>query len=111
LERHSILFHRLCVTSAKRKAINAHDIFCIRRVYSVEKDIKFCYTQNYATSKYSEAFVDWVVQKYEEDESFRQNSSLTTSNEVLSKPAPNPTHRKRHIGWLVRWPDKPGPYS
>ena len=35
-----------------------------------EKDIKFCYTQNYATPRYSEAFVDWVVQKYEEDESF-----------------------------------------
>jgi Putative DNA-binding domain/EC042_2821-lke REase len=55
---------------AGRKTINAHDTLCIRRVYSVEKDIKFCYTQNYATPRYSEAFVDWVVQKYEEDESF-----------------------------------------
>jgi Putative DNA-binding domain/EC042_2821-lke REase len=55
---------------AGRKTINAHDIFCVRRVYSVEKDIKFCYTQNYATPRYSEAFVDWVVQKYEEDASF-----------------------------------------
>jgi Putative DNA-binding domain/EC042_2821-lke REase len=54
---------------AGRKAINSHDILCIRRVYSVQKDIKFCYTQNYATPRYSQAFVDWVVQKYEEDES------------------------------------------
>ena len=36
----------------------------------LSKDIKFCYTQNYATPRYSEAFVDWVVQKYEEDEYF-----------------------------------------
>jgi hypothetical protein len=55
---------------AGRKAINAHDILCIRRVYSVQKDIKYCYTQNYATPRYSQAFVDWVVQKYEEDGSF-----------------------------------------
>jgi hypothetical protein len=44
--------------------------FCIRRVYSVEKNIKFCYTENYATPRYGQAFVDWLVQKYEEDESF-----------------------------------------
>jgi Putative DNA-binding domain/EC042_2821-lke REase len=55
---------------AGRKAINAHDILCIRRVYSVQKDIKFCYTQNSATPRYSQAFVDWVLKKYEEDESF-----------------------------------------
>jgi hypothetical protein len=42
----------------------------VERSSSVEKDIKFCYTQNYATPRYSQAFVDWVVQKYEEDESF-----------------------------------------
>jgi Putative DNA-binding domain/EC042_2821-lke REase len=55
---------------AGRKVINAHYILCIRRVYSVQKGIKFCYTQNYATPRYSQAFVDWVLQKYEEDESF-----------------------------------------
>lgn len=53
-----------------RRSINAHDILCIRRVFSVQKEIKFCYTQNYATPRYSEAFVDWVVQKYDEDEAF-----------------------------------------
>lgn len=53
-----------------RRSINAHDILCIRRVFVVQKEIKFCYTQNYATPRYSEAFVDWVVQMYDEDEAF-----------------------------------------
>jgi schlafen family protein len=52
------------------KAINSHDILCIRRVFQVQKEIKFCYTQNYATPRYSQAFVDWVAQRYEEDNAF-----------------------------------------
>lgn len=58
------------------KTINAHDILCVRRVYSVQKDIKFCYTQTYSTPRYSQAFVDWVVQKYEEDGSFFEKTKL-----------------------------------
>lgn len=59
---------------AGQKVINAHDILCIRRVHSIQKDIKFCYTQNYASPRYSQAFVDWVVQKYNEDKHFFQKN-------------------------------------
>lgn len=55
---------------AGRRVINSHDILCIRRVYSIQKDIALCYTQNYASPRYSQAFVDWIVRKYEEDEEF-----------------------------------------
>jgi hypothetical protein len=55
---------------AGKKSITSHDILCVRRVYSVQKDIKFCYTQNYATPRYSKAFVDWLAQKYGEDIKF-----------------------------------------
>lgn len=55
---------------AGKKAITPHDILCVRRVYSVQQDIKFCYTQNYATPRYSQAFVDWLVQMYSEDTKF-----------------------------------------
>ena len=55
---------------AGKKSITSHDILCVRRVYSVQKDIKFCYTQNYASPRYSQAFVDWLVQKYNEDTKF-----------------------------------------
>lgn len=55
---------------AGRKSINAHNILCIRRVVSIQKDISFCYTQNYASPRYSQAFVDWIVRKYDEDADF-----------------------------------------
>lgn len=36
---------------AGRKTINMHDIICIRRVYEVQKNISFCYTQNFASPR------------------------------------------------------------
>lgn len=55
---------------AGKQAINAHDILCVRRVHSIQKDIKFCYTQNYASPRYSQAFVDWLLEKFNNDEAF-----------------------------------------
>lgn len=55
---------------AGKKSINAHDVLCIRRVYSVQKNISLCYTQNYATPRYSEQFVSWIVDQYHADPSF-----------------------------------------
>lgn len=57
-----------------RKTINAHDVRCIRRVFPIQQDIKFCYTQKFATARYSQAFVDWIVQNFEEDESFFEST-------------------------------------
>jgi hypothetical protein len=98
---------------AGKKVINAHDILCIRRVYSVQKDIEFCYIQNYATPRNSQVFIDRMVEKYEEDESFfnktkRQFDQLKHSgaNQLLNR-----THRERCAGRLVLWADTVGPCS
>lgn len=48
-----------------RKVITSHNIVCIRRVCSIQKNISFCYTQNYASPRYSQAFVDWIISQYE----------------------------------------------
>lgn len=55
---------------AGRRSINARDILCIRRVHNIQKDIELCYTQNYASPRYSQAFVDWIVKQYELDAHF-----------------------------------------
>jgi hypothetical protein len=55
---------------AGRKTINMHDIICIRRVYEVQKNISFCYTQNFASPRYSQQFVDWIVTQFEADTDF-----------------------------------------
>lgn len=54
----------------KLRSINSHDILCIRRVYNVQKDISLCYTQSYASPRYSQAFVDWIIRQYEADAGF-----------------------------------------
>lgn len=55
---------------ATRKTINMHDIICIRRVYKVQNNIGFCYTQNFASSRYSQQFVDWIMSKFEANNEF-----------------------------------------
>jgi hypothetical protein len=52
------------------RQITAHDILCIRRVHRIHKDITFCYTQNFASPRYSGAFVDWIVRQHSEDVDF-----------------------------------------
>jgi Schlafen, AlbA_2 len=53
-----------------RRSINSHNIVCIRRVYEVQNNLTFCYTQNYASPRYSQAFADWIVAQYEANSNF-----------------------------------------
>lgn len=62
------------VRLAGKRTINNHDILCIRRVFSIQKEIAFCYTQNFASPRYSQQFVDWIVAKYQEDEAFFEST-------------------------------------
>lgn len=55
---------------AERRSITTHDILCIRRAHEIQKEIKFCYTQNFASPRYSPAFVDWIVAEYGKDNAF-----------------------------------------
>lgn len=55
---------------AGRRSINMHDIICIRRVYSIQKQIQYCYTQNFASPRYSQQFVEWIVGQFENNPAF-----------------------------------------
>ena len=44
--------------------ITTHDILCVRRIHRVEDDPNLCFTQKYASPRYSQKFVDWVIEKY-----------------------------------------------
>jgi hypothetical protein len=61
---------------AGRKTINTHDILCIRRVYSIQKDIAFCYTQNFASPRYSQQFVDWIISQFDADAAFFDKAKM-----------------------------------
>lgn len=55
---------------AGKRTINMHDVVCIRRVYSIQKQIQYCYTQNFASPRYSQQFVDWIVSQFKANSSF-----------------------------------------
>ena len=53
-----------------RKTITSYYIVCIRRVFNIHKDIKYCYTMSYASPRYNEAFVNWIIEQYENNNHF-----------------------------------------
>jgi len=59
-----------------KRTINSHNIICIRRVYQIQKDIKFCYTMNFTSPRYSEDFVDWIISQYDADTDFFEKTKL-----------------------------------
>ena len=61
---------------AGKKSINGHDVLCIRRVYLVQKQINFCYTQNFASPRYTQQFVDWIVSQYEVNAAFFEQAKI-----------------------------------
>jgi len=54
----------------RRKKLGTHHIVWIRRVFEIQKNIVFCYTQKHVSPRYSEAFVDWIVEQLEANEKF-----------------------------------------
>jgi hypothetical protein len=56
------------------RKITSHDILCVRRAHNVDNNIDFCYTQKYASPRYSQAFVDWIIAKAAEDVLFFEDA-------------------------------------
>lgn len=50
--------------------ISVHDILCVRRIHKVEDDPNLCFTQKYASPRYSQKFVDWIVAQYRANPEF-----------------------------------------
>ncbi len=59
-----------------RRRISPHDVLCVRRVYDLEKETTYCFTQKFASPRYSQAFVDWLVMKFEEDVLFFESTKI-----------------------------------
>lgn len=55
---------------AGTKVINANHILNVRRAYNIEANGDFCYTQKYASARYSQAFVNWIVEQFKANGDF-----------------------------------------
>ncbi len=66
------------------KAINAYDVTCLNRVYKVKANREYFFQGKIQGSpvQYSQAFIDWVINRYRQDNNFFQ---LTRAKEKESR--------------------------
>ena len=53
-----------------RKRVNLHDINCIKRIHNIAEVPRFYYQPLHSSGRYSKEFIEWVLEKYEEDHKF-----------------------------------------
>ena len=61
--------------------IIGHDIYCVRKVHSVDAQPNFFYKPQFSSPQYSEAFAEWLVEQYRAEENF-----FHAAREAVKKP-------------------------
>lgn len=46
------------------RPIVGHDVFCVRVAHAIDTQVSFCYIQKFASPRYSEQFVEWLVAQH-----------------------------------------------
>jgi len=75
--------------------INTHDILSVRRTHSTDERPEFFYHGKFSSAQYSDAFIDWLVQSFEEDNQFFDKARAEYHSVVVSLNARNRRHRSR----------------
>lgn len=52
------------------KIIKPFHVQCVRQAHNIDNEPTFCYRQKFASARYSKAFVDWIIERYNADPSF-----------------------------------------
>jgi hypothetical protein len=68
------------VRLAGAHSINSRDILSIRRAYSIQSNIRFCWRESYAMPRYtfSQEFVDWILAEVARDPGFLQKAAKSS---------------------------------
>jgi hypothetical protein len=64
-----------------KKVINAAHVLNVRRAHNIETNGEFCYTQNHVSPKYSQAFVDWIVDEFNADIEFFEKAKAVADQQ------------------------------
>jgi hypothetical protein len=52
------------------KVIKPFQIQCVRHAHNIDANASLCYKQKFASARYSQLFVDWILEQYAADTSF-----------------------------------------
>lgn len=58
------------------KVIKPFHILCVRQAHKTDENATFCYKQKYASARYSQAFVEWIIEQYTGDQAFFENAKV-----------------------------------
>lgn len=50
--------------------INKHDVLCIRKLYDIDTNTTFHFSPKFGGHQYSLAFVNWIIEQFEQDAQF-----------------------------------------
>jgi hypothetical protein len=62
------------VRLAGAKAIIPYHIQCVRQAYGIEGNPTFAYKIKHSSTRYSQAFVDWILQQHNENAEFFEDA-------------------------------------
>lgn len=60
--------------------LRLYDLLCLRRLYNLDSNSQFCYKPKFGPMQYSDAFIDWVTDKYSKDPRFFEKSRKECSD-------------------------------
>ena len=72
--RQKELVKRLAERLDGRMSVTSHDLQCVRRAFPIDEDPTFSHQAQFSPRKYSEAYVDWLVQQVGADPAFFQKA-------------------------------------
>ena len=72
--RQKELVRRLSERLGSRPGASSHDLQCIRRAFQVDDDQTFSHQARSSPRKYSEAYVEWILQQVDADPAFFQQA-------------------------------------
>jgi hypothetical protein len=70
--------------TANAKRIVPYHIQCVRQIHKVDENPTFCCRMRHASSRYSTAFVEWLVQNYKDNETFFEDAKARVREAYLS---------------------------
>lgn len=81
--RQKELLKRLAERLDGDTAVSSHDLQCVRRAHKVDENPMFTYQAQHSPRKYTESFVDWLLDKNKENpEFFQEARSLVRQTKV-----------------------------
>src|ERR1035441_6973998 len=62
------------------KVIKPFHIQCVRHAHKIDANATFCYKQKFASARYSQAFVDWILEQHTADAGFFESAKSKTDD-------------------------------